>query len=209
VDNFFSLPRLSGNLFDEGVTMKLKRKSNPIWLAAIGLGLVVSYLLVNRPLPEYLVASADLASGTRVELAQVAPARLALDSIAGRYLRPEEFHSGLVLTRPILAGELIPASALSEVSNPAFTQLVVKPSTLPATQVRVGNRVAVWAATARDELAMPRLLVGAAEVTAIIAPEGLFSDALPSVQILISRTSVSALLQALAARQEIYLLPVS
>jgi hypothetical protein len=189
--------------------MRLKRKSNPIWFFGVALLLAAGYLLVNRPLPEYLVASADLASGSRVELAQVTPTRLALESLSGRYLQPEQFHSGLVLTRPILAGELIPASALSEVSNPAFTQLVVKPSTLPASQVRVGNRVAVWAATPRDDLTMPRLLVGAAEVTAIIAAEGLFSDALPSVQLLIPRTSASVLVQALASRQEIYLLPVS
>jgi hypothetical protein len=189
--------------------MKIKRKSKPIWLAAVAVGLALTYLVMSRPLPEYLVASADLASGSRVELAQVATTRLALEGIAGRYLKPEEFHAGLVLTRPILEGELIPASALSEVTNPAFTQLVLRPSTLPASQVRVGNRVAIWVATARDELTMPRLLVGAAEVTAILEPEGLFSDALPSVQVLIPRTSVSALIQALAARQEIYLLPVN
>jgi hypothetical protein len=188
--------------------MKLKKKANPLWLAAIVLTLVVAYLFTNRPLPEYLVASADLASGSRVEPTQVTALALALEPVAGKYLRPEDFHAGLVLTRPVLAGELIPASALSELINPNFTQIVLKPSTLPASQVRVGHRVAIWAVTARDELAMPRLLVGAAEVTAVIAPEGLFSDALPSVQLLIPRTSVAAVVQALASRQEIYLLPV-
>lgn len=189
--------------------MKLRKKVNPIWLTATVIALLATYLFISRPLPEYLVASSDLASGTRVGPEQVGSVRLDLETVGQNYLRPDDFHAGLVLTRPILAGELIPAAALSEFGNPNFTQLVLKPSSLPASQVRVGNRVAVWAATARDEVAMPRLLIGAAEVTALFEPEGLFSDAFPSVQLLIPRTSASALVQALASAQQIYLLPVS
>lgn len=188
--------------------MRIKKKTNPLLIGVVAVALAAVLVLLNRPVPEYLVASADLATGSRIEPGQVSAVRLELEGTGGRYLKPEEFHAGLVVTRPVLAGELIPASALSDQLNPKFTQLVLKPSALPATQVRVGNRVAVWAAAARDELAMPRLLVGAAEVTAIIAPEGLFSDALPRVQVLIPRTSSSVLVQALAAGNEIYLLPV-
>jgi hypothetical protein len=207
VDNFLTRLRLGGNLFLERCQMKLRKKTNPLWYVVAAVAVAAIYLLVNRPLPEYLVASSDLATGSRIEPTQVTEVRLSLEGTATKYLRPEEFHSGLVVTRPVLAGELIPASALSEQINPRFTQLVIRPSALPASQVRVGNRVAIWAAS-RDELAMPRLLVGAAEVTALIAAEGLFSDALPRVQVLIPRTSSGAMVQALASGNEIYLLPV-
>lgn len=189
--------------------MKIQSKRRPYWLIALVAAVALGLIALNRPLPEYLVASADLASGTRIELSQLEVSRLALGDAGGQYLGPTELREGSLLTRPVLRGELLPRSALSDYANPNFTQLVLRPSTLPATSVTVGNTVAVWSAASRDGVSQPRLLVGRAEVTAIISPEGLFSDALPSVQLLIPKTSIAVVVQALALKHEIYLVPVS
>ena len=192
--------------------MKLvkKRSVTPI-VAVVAIAAAVLMALVwalMRPVPEYLVASEDLASGTRVAPEQLTLSRIDLGANATGYLQPNEFRAGMVLTRPVLRGELLPASALADNVNPAFTQLVVEPSTMPPALVRVGNRVALWAAAANSGRG-PRQLVSRAEVTALVEPQGLFSDAWPSVQLLIPRTSVAIVLQALATKQQIYLLPVN
>lgn len=191
--------------------MKLvkRRSATPLVavLATAAALLVLAWVLL-RPVPEYLVASEDLASGTRVVPEQLIISRVDLGQSATGYLQPSEFRAGMVLTRPVLRGELLPASALADNVNPLFTQLVVQPSTMPPPQVRAGNRVALWAAAANSGFG-PRQLVSRAEVTALVEPQGLFSDAWPSVQLLIPRTSVAIVLQALATKQQIYLLPVS
>ena len=187
----------------------VKRRSPKPLVATLALAALVALAWTAlRPVPEYLVAVQDLASGTRVVPEQLTIGRIDLGQSAAGYLQPSEFRVGMVLTRPVLRGELLPASALADNMNPLFTQLVVQPSTMPPAQVRVGNRVALWAAATNSGFS-PRQLVSRAEVTALVEPQGLFSEAWPSVQILIPRTSVAIVLQALATKQQIYLLPVS
>jgi len=191
--------------------LKLARKRSATPLVAmfvIAAALLVLVWAVMRPVPEYLVASQDLASGTRVLPEQLTVSRIELGPAGAGYVQPAEFRAGMVLTRPVLRGELLPASALADNVNPLFTQLVVQPSSMPPAQVRVGNRVALWAAAANSDRGA-RQLLGRAEVTALIEPVGLFSDSWPSVQLLIPRTSVALVLQAIATKQQIYLLPVS
>jgi hypothetical protein len=188
----------------------VKKRSSTALIAVLvtAAALLVWVWVLMRPVPEYLVASQDLASGTRVVAEQLTANRIDLGTSGAGYLQPAEFRAGMVLTRPVLRGELLPASALADNANPLFTQLVVQPSTMPPAQVRVGNRVALWAAAA-NSVGGPRQLVSRAEVTALVEPQGLFSDSWPSVQLLIPRTSVAIVLQALATKQQIYLLPVS
>lgn len=99
-------------------------------------------------------ASSDLVAGQTLTAADLEPARVRFDEAADhdRYLGvDDELPAALTLTRPLSAGELVPAAALGEESGDDTVSLsiAVAAEHVPTDLVR-GSRVDVWVVTDRS-----------------------------------------------------------
>jgi hypothetical protein len=74
--------------------------------------------------------------------------------------------------------------------------------------VKPGSWVSIWQVIEQDEKYQPELLVERAEVSAIAYGEGLFADELPEVEVILSADQATLLITALAAKFEVFVLPL-
>lgn len=159
---------------------------------------------------EVYTARGTLTPGTRVEAADLTTESLRLGATVDHYLVPGDVpEGGLVVSRTIEEGELVPASAVDEVDRTGLATVVV-PSRGPLPSgLGAGASVDVWAARhiERDNYEPPAVLVAGAEIAGIQEPEGMVASGGASVELLIPREKVAALLQALAAGDAIDLVP--
>ncbi len=98
-----------------------------------------------------LAAPAALAPGDRVGESDLEVRSVRLDSSADRYLAPGDVPAeGIVVTRAIGAGELVPVDAVGEVDGVRLAPLVLSVEGALAASVEPGASVDVWAAQAVD-----------------------------------------------------------
>jgi hypothetical protein len=203
---------------------KPTRKARPrFWFDprfAIGLILVFAavsgvYAVVagsDRTMVVYAARSA-LAVGDRIGTADLAVAHVRLDSADDLYLTPARFPGdGVVVTRTIAAGELVPASAVGRTSEASLTSVVVELSSPLATAIGPGSVVDVWSARQSEHARFdpPVVLVGRAAVVRILEPTGLVAaNGRRSVEVLVPKASVAAVLEAIANADAIAVVPVN
>ncbi|MGW9629838.1 SAF domain-containing protein [Agromyces sp. NPDC055520] len=160
---------------------------------------------------EVYVARDTLTPGTRIQADDLATESVRLGGSRASYLAAGDVPAdGLVVSRTIRAGELVPTAAVDEVDRTGLATVVV-PSRgpLPA-DLAAGARVDVWAAkqVERGGFDAPSVLVPGAEIAGVIESEGMVSTGGVSVEVLIPRAKVAALLGALAAGDAVDLVPV-
>ncbi|QAY74537.1 hypothetical protein ET445_15575 [Agromyces protaetiae] len=140
--------------------------------------------------------------GTRIDADDLALRSVRLGGAADRYLAPGDLpEGGLVLTRTVAGGELVPLSATAEEDASALARVVVPVAgALPGTVV-AGATVDLWAAEVleRGEVAPPAVLVAGAEVAAIRTDDDFVTGGGLAVELLVPRERVAAVLQSLAA----------
>ncbi|MFE6963755.1 hypothetical protein ACFVAJ_01495 [Agromyces sp. NPDC057679] len=151
---------------------------------------------------EVYVARDTLTPGAALELETLDVASVRLGASEQHYLlvqgAPE---SGLVVARTVRAGELVPVAAVDDADRTGLSTVVV-PSRGPLPSgLEAGSRVDVWSAkaTERGGFEAPRVLVGGAEIAALVEETGMMASEGTSVELLIPREKVAALLEALAA----------
>ncbi|AWB95866.1 hypothetical protein DCE93_09515 [Agromyces badenianii] len=159
---------------------------------------------------EVYVARDTLTPGTRIHPDDLATESVRLGASGARYLAAGDIPAdGLVVGRTVKAGELLPESAVDDADRTGLATVVV-PSrgALPA-GIAAGARVDVWTAqqVERGGFEPPVVLVSGAEIAGVIESEGMVSTGGISVELLIPREKVAAMLEALAAGDAIDLVP--
>jgi hypothetical protein len=176
----------------------------------VGIALIVASALgttalvgaLTRTVVVYRADRAILA-GDRITSARLAPATVRLGDAARLYLSGALPQEGLVATRSVAAGEMVPRSAVgTDVAVRSATVVVDLASPL-ATGVAVGSRVDLWSAAKREQntdgYAPPVVLVGDAVVARVVTPAGLIAGgAKDSVELQVPRDEVAAVLAAQA-----------
>jgi hypothetical protein len=166
-------------------------------------GGVVAVVRVNdRTVPVYAAAE-PLVPGARITGDAVRIARVRLGSAQDRYLAAPLPRSGVVVTRSVAEGELVPLSALGSAASVTDVSVVVPLTTKPAAAVVAGSAVDLWSAekaTASGEKgAPPHVLVSGATVVRLVAPTGvLATDRGATLEVQVPREDVAAVLQAVA-----------
>ena len=173
-------------------------------VSASGLFLVLS---INKPLPNYLVAKRDLAAGEALDSSDFLEVPMDLGPVAEKYL--SSVSPRLQLLSQIPAGELIPVSRLGIDFAENQTGVRLIPSTKPAASVKSGSWVSIWQVVEQEDKYLPQLLVERAEVSAVEYGEGLLADQLPEVEVVLSTGQATLLITALAAKYEVFVLPLS
>lgn len=148
--------------------------------------------------------------GTRIRTGDLAIESVRLGTAADRYLEPGDVPAdGLVVIRTVEAGELIPASAVDDADRTGLATVVVPSRGVLPSGLGPGSTVDVWSArlVERGDYEPPAVLVAASEIAAVQEPEGMVQSGGPSVELLVPREKVAALLEALAAGDAIDLVP--
>ncbi|WP_022888362.1 hypothetical protein [Agromyces italicus] len=151
---------------------------------------------------EVYVARETLVPGTPLELGDLDTASVRLGTSEQHYLLVEGApDSSLVVARTVPSGELVPVAAVDDADRTGLSTVVV-PSRGPLPSgLEAGSRVDVWSAkaTERSGFEAPKVLVGGAEIAALVEEGGMMASEGASVELLIPREKVAALLEALAA----------
>lgn len=157
------------------------------------------------------VARGPLAPGDRVTAAELELRSARLDAAAGLYLAegqvPDE---GLIITRTVAAGELIPASAVGDAAGGQWTSVVLSLGDRPPAAVVAGSTVDVWAAreVASGRYGTPQVLVQEVTVVALAQSEGFMADSGLEVEVLVPRTALPRVLESVAAADVLAVIPV-
>lgn len=159
---------------------------------------------------EVYVVRDTVTPGTRIDAGDLVVEPVRLGAAVDRYLAPGDVpDGGLVVARTIEAGELVPASAVDEADRTGLATVVVPSRGALPSGLGAGSTVDVWSAREleRGTFEPPAVLVAAAEIAGIQEPEGMVDSGGPSVELLVPREKVAALLEALAAGDAIDLVP--
>lgn len=182
----------------------------------IGVGLIIASIVgvwsvvqaADRSSPVF-VASSTLSVGDTITGDDLSVAHVRLESAAARYLTtiPDD---GLVVTRTIFEGELVPRAAVRADAEVQVSAVVVESAIAIAGSVEPGSRVDVWAAEQQDDgsFSPPTVIVSGASVVRVVEQQGLVSTGSgDTVEILVPTGTVAALLAALSGESAISIVP--
>lgn len=160
-----------------------------------------------------LAARDTLIVGDTVAADDLVETRVRIDQAEAHYLTPGDLPgAGLVVTRTVAAGELVPATAVGASSGVDVTSVVVGVGGALSAAIEAGDTVDVWAAAESDagDFGAPAVIVPGATVAGIISDDGLVVDnGATSVELLVPRARVARLLEAIANEDAIALVPAS
>lgn len=187
---------------------------------AIGVGLVVVSVVgvygivtsADRTVQVFSASSA-LSAGDRIYADDLVSENVRLGAVGGKYLTPGDLpDDGLVVTRSVAAGELVPTSAVGDAASIRVASVVVAVSGQLSKSIVPGTVVDVWSAAETDHgvFGPPAVLVGSATIVRVIESSGLISDnGGGGVEVLVPREKVARALEAVANGDAISLVPVS
>ena len=158
-------------------------------------------------------AAADaLAPGDRVDPADLVERSVSLDGAEDLYLLVEAApDDGFVVTQPVAAGQLVPLSAAGSHDGVRATSLVLQLAGPVSTVVETGSLVDVWgiASLEQGEFGTPVVLASQATVVRVLEEDTLIAGAsgAATVEVLVPRTRVARLLQAIANGDALAVVP--
>ena len=186
----------------------------------IGVVLVVSSIAgvvgivsaTDRTVEVYSAASA-LSPGELVRSSDLRVQSVRLDAATARYLVPGDIpESGVVVSRPVSVGELIPVSAVGDVSGVRLAPLVLGVDSSLAASVTSGAMVDVWATRRSDDgsFADPAVIVSGATVVRLVETRTLVTSGdVTAIELLIPRSRIAAVLENVANDARIAIVPVA
>ena len=183
----------------------------------------------DRRVTVYAAASA-LAPGERIDAGDLVQRSVALDGSDPLYLAAGDIPSGgLVVTQPVAKGELLPTSSVGSTAGVRSTSLVLQLATRVSGAVVPGASIDIWAAPDADAsgtatstvttsdgsaedaagAGAPSVLVSGATVVKVLDDSGGFSvaNAGSSVEVLVPRSRVARLLEAIAQKAALAVVP--
>ncbi len=187
---------------------------------AIGIGLVIVSVVgvygvvqaSDRSVFVYSTTGA-LSPGDRVYESDLDVTSVQLGDADDRYLRQGDIpRDGFLVTRTVLEGELLPASAVGSASSIRVASVVVTVSGQLSRSIEPGAVVDVWSSAESEDrkFGPPAVLVGSATVVRVLESSGLIADKRGSgVELLVPRGKIARVLEATADGDVISLIPVS
>lgn len=208
------------------MTSKTERQERPpraFWFDprfAIGIVLVVAsisgVLLVvataDQTTTVYAARDA-LSVGDHVERADLAEHSVRLGTVTDRYLTADRVPAeGLIVTRTIAAGELVPMEAVGNTAGKRLSSIVITVGGKLPAAVESGSVVDVWASREGESgsFGPPSVLIPSATVVRVIESDGIIAGSgVVNVELLVPRSRTARLLEALANADALSLVPVN
>jgi hypothetical protein len=186
----------------------------------IGLVLVVASVAGTA----FVVSTADssvevysarntLVPGDLITTDDLVVSHIGLESAQSRYLDARDLdENGVVVTRVIEAGELVPESATGSPTGVDLTALVITLASRIPEAISEGTTADLWAASKTDDgvYGAPVVAVPAATVVRVVDDEGIVvDDAAATVEVLVPHDNVARVLEAVANDDALSLIPSS
>ena len=156
-------------------------------------------------------AAGALSPGDRIDAGDLVERSVALDGADGFYLAeggiPDD---GLIVTQAVREGELLPVSSLGSTAGLRATAIVLPLSSPVSGAIAPGGTVDVWAAPAGDgqSFGPPIVLAPGATVARLREDDGFVAGSgSVSVEVLVPRSRVARLLQAIANGDALAVVP--
>ena len=182
-------------------------------LVIASIGGVIAVVTATDSSIEVLAARSTLVSGAEVDSGDFVATSVRLDAASALYLAPGDVpDDGLIVTKTIARGELVPSSAVGASAGLRQAAVVIGVSNQLAASIEPGTLVDVWAAreSVDGDFAGPIVIVPAAVVVRVIEGDGIMVDAAAAtVEVLVPRTRIARVLEALANADALSLVPVS
>jgi SAF domain len=138
---------------------------------------------------------------------------VALGQVGGAYLASEGVTDGLIATRTIEAGELVPQSAVGAASGAEVTTVVVRSAVDVPAAVGTGTVVELWSAplVERGSYDTPRILVAAATVMSVTRDDSMIGGGggAAGLELVIPRADVAAVLTAMSDEAALSIVPAN
>lgn len=187
---------------------------------AIGLALVVAsvvgvYAIVSgaQKTTTVYAASSSLVPGDTVNASDLTARQVRLGSAKKLYLTGGNLPAdGVVITRTVAAGELVPASAVSDSARAGMTSVVIDVQGHVPASIDAGSVVDVWSAKQLEhaQYGPPAVIVGSATVVRILKSDGLMSDrGDTSLEVLVPKQDIAVVLEAIANADAVSVVPDS
>jgi hypothetical protein len=203
-----------------GSTLPSDRRHRTFWFDprfAIGLVLVaasvagvVALVGANDSSVSILSAREQIAPGDRVTPDDLVVTAARAGVAEGLYLSPDDVPAdGFVVTRPIDAGEFVPASAVSSTDGIDQTSIVLAlASPLPESVERF-SRVDIWSSRENNDgvFDAPTVMVSSAVVVRVVEGDGLMARAGSTVEVLIPRDDAARVLEGVVNGAALSALP--
>lgn len=184
-----------------------------VLLVAASVGGVYAVMsAADRTVVVYAAAS-TINPGDRIYLADLRATNVRLGEVTDRYLAAADVPTdGLVVTRTVAAGELVPVSAAGSAASIRTASVVITSTGQLSTALAPGVVVDVWAASETEHgvYGPPVVLVGSATVVRVVESQGLIADRRGgTVEILVARSKIARVLEAVANGDALSIIPVS
>ena len=147
--------------------------------------------------------------GQAITADDVRAVEVGLGQLGEAYLAPEALDAGLVATRTIAEGELVPAAAVDEAARSGTTNIVVQSSVEVPAAVGAGTVVEIWAAPLLDggDYDAPRILVADATVVSVTRDDSMIGGGAAALELVIPRSEVATTLAAMADESALSVVP--
>ena len=182
-------------------------------LVAASVAGVVALVSAADETTEVLSAREALSPGDRVEPDGFEVVDVRLGAAAGHYLVagdvPEE---GIVVSRPVGEGELVPAAAVGSAEGSRVASLVLAVNGTLAASVGPGAVVDVWAAREQEggRFGPPVVIASGATVVRLVASESLVSGGeTTAVEVLVPKSRIARVLEAAANSDAVSIVPAA
>ena len=171
-----------------------------------GVWFVVS---ASRQTAPAFAANRTIVPGEAISSDDVRVVDVSLGQLGGAYLEADALAEGLVATRTIESGELVPQSAVGDADAVRTTSVVLRSAVDVPGSVRAGSVVEVWAAPLieRGSYDAPRILVADATVVSVTRDDSVMGGGAASLEVVIPRADVAATLAAMADESALSVVP--
>ncbi|MHC2999272.1 SAF domain-containing protein [Microbacterium sp. HJ5] len=179
-----------------------------IVISVAGVWLVVT--AARQTSPAY-AAARTIVPGETVTSDDVRAVDVALGQLGASYLTPSQLAEGLVATRTITEGELVPAAAVGDAGAARTTNIVVHSAVDVPTAVEAGTVVEVWSAPLGEdgEHEAPRILVADATVVSVSRDDSMMGGGAAAIELVIPRADVAAALAAMSDDSVLSVVPTA
>lgn len=182
-------------------------------LVAASIAGVVSIVAAADAGEDVLIAPRLLAPGDVVTIDDFEIRRVSLGVEGHGYIGPADVPAeGMVVTRTVDAGELVPVTAVGDSRGPSATTVVVSLSTPIGATVRPGDSLDVWSAPANDggRFGAPVVIASDAQLVRVVTEDAIVSSAdAGRIEVLVARRDVARILHALANGDALSAVPQS
>lgn len=204
---------------DGAMTIDARPRPRAFWTDArfvLGIVLIIgsiagvwAVVAAARQTAPVFVAARTIVPGEQVAAGDLEVVEVALGRLDDRYLGPGELEPGAVATRTLDDGELVPRAALGAPGSDSTTTVAIRVADDVPAVVVTGSAVEVWSAppTDRGTFGPPRILVTDATVRAVSTSDAVMGGGDTSLEIVVARSEVAAVLGAVADGARLSVVP--